>query len=102
MTQPKDFSPIRPSVWGLTTTWPLLQRLCEEDPQARGLLDVVVTLRIIPHGIVKLTQIIVRLCSKERTIKARSICYSREADRSTSRCSRTERARFRALRSSVS
>ena len=54
MTQPKDFSPIRPSVWGLTTTWPLLQRLCEEDPQARGLLDVVVTLRIIPHGIVKL------------------------------------------------
>ena len=58
MTQPKDFSPIRPSVWGLTTTWPLLQRLCEEDPQARGLLDVVVTLRIIPHGIVKLTQII--------------------------------------------
>jgi hypothetical protein len=69
MTQPKDFSPIRPSVWGLTTTWPLLQRLCEEDPQARGLLDVVVTWRIIPHGIVKLTQIIVRLCSKERTIK---------------------------------
>ena len=53
MTQPKDFSPIRPSVWGLTTTWPLQQRLCEEDPQARGLLDVVVTLRIIPHGIVK-------------------------------------------------
>jgi hypothetical protein len=51
MTQPKDFSPIRPSVWGLTTTWPLLQRLCEEDPQARGLLDVVVTLRIIPHSI---------------------------------------------------
>ena len=50
MTQPKDFSPIRPSVWGLTTTWPRLQRLCEEDPQARGLLDVVVTLRIIPHG----------------------------------------------------
>jgi hypothetical protein len=73
MTQPKDFSPIRPSVWGLTTTWPLLQRLCEEDPHARGLLDVVVTLRIIPHGIVKLTQIIVRLCSKERTIKGRSI-----------------------------
>ena len=31
----------------------------------------------------------------------RSICYSREADRSTSRCSRTESARFRALRSSV-
>src|SRR4029450_10736585 len=29
------------------------------------------------------------------------LCYSREADRSTSRCSRTERARFRALRSSV-
>ena len=54
MTQPKDFAPIRPSVWGLTTTGPLLQRLCEEDPQARGLLDVVVTLRIIPHGIVNL------------------------------------------------
>ena len=34
-------------------------------------------------------------------IRLRSICYSREADRSTSRCSRTERARFRALRSSV-
>jgi hypothetical protein len=50
MTQPKDFSPIRPSVWGLTTTWPLLQRLCEEDPQARGLLDVVVTLRIALIG----------------------------------------------------
>ena len=31
-----------------------------------------------------------------------SICYSREVDRSTSRCFRTERARFRALRSSVS
>jgi hypothetical protein len=41
MTQSKDFSPIMPSVWGLPTTWPLLQRLCEEDPQARGLLDVV-------------------------------------------------------------
>jgi hypothetical protein len=34
--------------------------------------------------------------------RGRSICYSREADRSASRCSRTERARFRALRSSVS
>jgi len=37
-----------------------------------------------------------------RGIAHRSMCYSREADRSTSRCSRTERARFRALRSSVS